>query len=531
ISTGMGLLVNLGRKRKMQLALRREAPGKAMPAVRLDGEEEERLNLDELGGVERRRKVRLVLTLILITVLILVLPGVMAVLAIDIAFDRTTNFFSGFYLFGLAAVLIPLVLIVFLNIKEQKARKQLEARVEANELQSQVDDLPLPITGSGLAARVTGFGLVIISVVLFVFTPTALQGVLAQAVSLIDRLASNPAGSVVFGLVFAALAGILLLPALLSAFVGGPGKLLKRDLGVLAGLALRLVAVYTLIVFVCHLVILATVQPGYVQSLNGARGDQLGFTAGITAFGLLLAGIYLTPYLWVKAGWNSGDYPTALRRSLFLRKLTVEGSQAARLYSETLLLKGSYLEGESFTRGILRLYRSGKTPLTPAIIVHLGLNLAGQGRYYEAVEALENALRLNPKNGRGYSSLAGTYLSWGREPERARKLLEQGCSRCKYSLMVRLLERRVWGEILANQAWALVRLGRSEEAWQKLSQALGQGDRKMQPALAMLHYYGSQVKEVEGEIEGARQDLEEALRLDPDGAAGKLAAQRLDNAG
>jgi tetratricopeptide (TPR) repeat protein len=173
----------------------------------------------------------------------------------------------------------------------------------------------------------------------------------------------------------------------------------------------------------------------------------------------------------------------------------------------------------------------------------MGMALAGLGRGTEAIDAADQAIRLDPNLSLAHTArfraLRKLGLPWGAELE-ARRALEldpdepnrmsdlagamMQWGRYDEALSVCLQGLRLNPRHLPNlhvQALTLVFLGRVDEARATLGAALVEA-----PSLAALHAAVGLALEQQGDLQGAAIEYREALRLDAGGAMAKRGLRR-----
>jgi tetratricopeptide (TPR) repeat protein len=89
------------------------------------------------------------------------------------------------------------------------------------------------------------------------------------------------------------------------------------------------------------------------------------------------------------------------------------------------------------------------------------------------------------------------------------------------------MDRFRLGEMWGNHAWALAMLGRHTQAAESLERAFEETDRKHKPGMAILYYCAGQAMCLRGAQAAAIEYFEQARKVDPQGAAGTLAAHAL----
>jgi hypothetical protein len=237
--------------------------------------------------------------------------------------------------------------------------------------------------------------------------------------------------------------------------------------------------------------------------------------------------VFLLPFFWALAPVRRANYAGALRRVLFLRRLRSHSATFLYLHGTVHLFAGEYQEAEARLRESLEQEQKGATPTMGSTLENLGCALRGQGRYEEAVKAIESAIEISPDAAGCYISLADVYLRQGVQPERVLELLAQAQENKSSSILRSRADRHRWAEIWASRAWALTLQGRHAEAAEALEQALAKRDRKFKPGLADLHCRAGQVMRLRGDKAAAIEHWRQAQQIDPRGEAGQWAGRLL----
>ncbi len=147
-----------------------------------------------------------------------------------------------------------------------------------------------------------------------------------------------------------------------------------------------------------------------------------------------------------------------------------------------------------------------------AVHRHLGEALIAAGRFGEAEEAFNQAVKVNPNDGGALASLAGLYLDRGANREIALSLARRA----------RELEPQA-SRHLRVLAQALAALDRREEAAQLLRQGVAE-----HPGDAFLALQLARVEVARGQKEAAREEYRRALSLEPNLQAAREGLAALD---
>ncbi len=297
-----------------------------------------------------------------------------------------------------------------------------------------------------------------------------------------------------------------------------------------------------------------------LEFLFRALPDRLeSWGKGSTLISVLAAAVTILPPLvhlsftraplhWVRTALGRGRYDEARRRVQLLSRFLGPDYNLLLLEAEILLLAGRHGEAEQIVRARLveearnspALLLAGRQ--LDALLAVLGQALTGQGRYEEAMRAMEGAIELKPERAVPYSDLAEVYLYQGTEPARALELLEQVLAvkvAGEPALNLALPSKKVVGEeyqlpeyywqaiLWADQAWALALLGRHLDAAPALEQARRVIGRRFLPGVAAVYYRAGQVLRLRGDRAAAMEHWRQAVELDPQGYGGRLAAAAL----
>jgi tetratricopeptide (TPR) repeat protein len=164
---------------------------------------------------------------------------------------------------------------------------------------------------------------------------------------------------------------------------------------------------------------------------------------------------------------RKGDYEGALR---WLRWTSLGNPSAPVLCDEglTLCQAGRLVEAERLCRTGLAMLQA--RPGYPRVRLYavLGFVLMDRGRYAEAEQSFQRAIKEGDQTGNSLSGLAELMLVQGAETEKALAYAGQAIELAQISL------GRVHWAHYANRAWALALLGRAAEARESLDLALQQ---------------------------------------------------------
>ena len=246
---------------------------------------------------------------------------------------------------------------------------------------------------------------------------------------------------------------------------------------------------------------------------------------------LFVIGLSLSTWLFasrimatIQRAIGRGDYTTAMQHletatfwAYGLRKF-VEGT--------VLLFAGRYDKSEHAYRAALVDWRSGCVLGLHVMIANLGWAFIGQGRYEEAVELLEEALGVFKESAYVRTALAEAYLILDQQPNYALQLLVS--AEMYKSQRSSREDQQFWAHLLGNKAWAHTALGEHDDADHTLDLAHERTPADSVPGMAGLHFRTAQVMRIRGNHQVARQHLEQAIRIDPDGGFAFRARAALD---
>ncbi len=236
----------------------------------------------------------------------------------------------------------------------------------------------------------------------------------------------------------------------------------------------------------------------------------------------------LLPSYWVFAAVRRADYDGALRRVAFLQRFQPRSASSLFMQGTVLDYAGRHAEADRILDESLAEGQRQATPEAQAVALeNRGYSALKQGRLEEARRAFEGSIRVRPEGSGPYSGLAEIYLRQGTDAERALSLVEKALGNKRSSLIMRCVDGYRWAEFRANKAWALAAAGRAEEARQALGAAWKKAPKSFRAEMAMLHYRSAQVERLLGNHAKAVDHLRSARGADPNGAAGRLAAEAL----
>ena len=240
--------------------------------------------------------------------------------------------------------------------------------------------------------------------------------------------------------------------------------------------------------------------------------------------------LLLNLFLWylirgVKPLIYRGDYEAGLKFVRGLMWFPTMKHVLINMEGSIYQLAGRYQEAEACFRKVEE-RNATKKERGPrgSNLGSLGWTLMRQKRYTEALEVLQNSIEFYPEGADNFSGMGETLL-WMGKPAEALPYLERGIENKRYRMKT---DQFVWGELLANKAWALAQLGSFDQALSTYKQALTEAEQNMYPAMAGLHVRGAYLYRLMGDEAHAIGELNMALQLDPNGGYGQLAKEALE---
>lgn len=245
----------------------------------------------------------------------------------------------------------------------------------------------------------------------------------------------------------------------------------------------------------------------------------------ILPFVILIVRLVLqrAPFWAAQKPLSRGEYDLALRRLGSVERLH-KSATVLFLKGTVLMFAGRNEEAEAALRASLALERSSIR--RSLAMVNLGYTLLGEGRYEEAKQVLEEAIKLRPTGAVAYSSLAEVYLRQGIEPRKALELLDKGIE-YKRTLMQQDVDLHIFGYLYANRAWALWFLGHPVEADGALDEARKYSSVDVKPGAAGVHYRIGRVLLAEKRSREAAEEFRQARQIDPNGRYAMLSETAL----
>jgi tetratricopeptide (TPR) repeat protein len=289
---------------------------------------------------------------------------------------------------------------------------------------------------------------------------------------------------------------------------------------------------FLLILWAVPTVLLSNIGLGnpapHIQFINWFSRNLLWALLILLGVGVMayLALLYYVIYS-IKPILYRGDHEKALRTIRWWRTFPVISLLTSKMLAEVeggiLVFGGHYAEAEKLIRAMLPAKDNTVRKAQGMRLDNLGWSVMRQGRYSEAIAIFEDSIAKYPEGSDNFSGLGETYLRQGLFPEQAKDYLDRGIENKRYRMDV---DAYVWGELLANRAWALAQLGSCDEARHSLAQALAETEKNCIPALAGLHWRGANVMRLCGTEAEVQEYLQQAIKTDAKGAYGQL-AQRM----
>ena len=184
----------------------------------------------------------------------------------------------------------------------------------------------------------------------------------------------------------------------------------------------------------------------------------------------------------------------SLGRRAALAKTILSGALLLTLGALTWRQCGMYADAETLWRATL-----ARNPGCWLAHTNLGVALAAQGEWQEAVQQCEQALQLNPNDAEAHCMLGGALAGQG-----------------KFAEAIQQYQRAL--QLKPNFAGAYHEWGNALVAQGKLAEAIQQYERAIQldPEFAGAHYNLGVALAAQGQLTEAIQQYEQALQLNPD---------------
>jgi tetratricopeptide (TPR) repeat protein len=138
---------------------------------------------------------------------------------------------------------------------------------------------------------------------------------------------------------------------------------------------------------------------------------------------------------------------------------------------------------------------------------------------------LERAIELHLGGGRELAGLGEWYIYQRKEPQKALELIAQANVALAGARLSARRRNNVLAFRYADEAWALAQLRRNAEAESKLAKAFLMIDASYDFGMASVHWTAGMTHKVMGQLDQAREHFSKAVRIDPHGRYGKLAAR------
>ena len=285
-----------------------------------------------------------------------------------------------------------------------------------------------------------------------------------------------------------------------------------------------------------------TIPPPIEEQLKANRGTHAGVTrklvhaAGFCVYVVALVALMRIPavrpwhlviyrgqvalvigYVWIMTRLRvrihrmarNGKYQTALRLDRFWSLWPLYG---ASLKGIILFDQGRYREAQAFLRP-LAFDAQGNPKLGSMELYCYAIALVNDDRAAEAEPLLDAAVKASPEKDSYAVALAGCLLTEGKDPDRARALLEEIISRSSQ----RGVPRSDRANRIARYAWALAACGRRSEAQQQIDAALAAGQGLGPGDLAGVYYFVGETWRTLQEGRKARDAYAKAVQLRPEG--------------
>lgn len=232
---------------------------------------------------------------------------------------------------------------------------------------------------------------------------------------------------------------------------------------------------------------------------------------------------------WIESPLRRGEYDRAIGRVRRVEEFSIIPRFYLNRHGVILLYSGRLEEARKiFEEAIVGQRNDGK-PAGAMELANIGSVLKCQGKYEEAIKMFEGSIAISQGQAMVYSDLAEALLYKGVDLPLALDLTERAWKNQQASLESRWLSSHQGGQILANRAWALAKLGRHQEADETLMRAFAVADKSFTPVLAGIHLRAGYVMLARGERSRADEYFTQGHRLDPQGHYGRLCAKELEH--
>ncbi len=269
-------------------------------------------------------------------------------------------------------------------------------------------------------------------------------------------------------------------------------------------------------------------QIRFSPQLSGLFANPVIAIGTIIAIPAIISGLFLWYLISVvKKLVYAGDYEDGLKFVRRWKWLPIMKNILINLEGSILHMAGRYAEAEACFSKVEVASRNPKKNQRQARgsnLGSLGWALMRQERYSEALEVFQESIDLYPEGADNFSGLGETLLWMGNAPQEALKYLDRGIENKRYRMNT---DRFVWGELLANRAWALAQAGDCDQALKTYQQALTETEQDCMPALAGLHVRGAYILRLCGDEAKATSELNIAINMDRLGGYGQLAKAAL----
>ena len=220
-----------------------------------------------------------------------------------------------------------------------------------------------------------------------------------------------------------------------------------------------------------------------------------------------------------KPKFDAGDYDGALR---IARWVSLGFPNPLLLHREglTLSLAGRLSEAEQRYRKALEM-AAGSKYRVERLHACLGNVLVDRGRYDQAEQCFQRAIKAGDVTGSAQAGLAELRLAQGVEAEKALDYAGQAIEHAK-----RRPGKPVPGTFCADEAWALALLGRGEEAREALAQAMRVPETSVF-GRAEMHWRAGMALAAMQQPEEAWKHFEMGHKADPRGKYGRRCQEQL----
>ena len=230
--------------------------------------------------------------------------------------------------------------------------------------------------------------------------------------------------------------------------------------------------------------------------------------------------------IWTYGLARRGENDKALVINRRLSRIPGYGSSLEGLI---LFNAGRYAEARAFSRP--KAFDKQGNPLLTSIDFYIyALTLVDDGQEAEGEKLLREAVQAPQCKGSMKIALAACLLTQRKEPDYARKLMEEAMMGPQRPITA-FGERADRARRIAQYGWALASCGNRQESEARIQEAFALADGLNGSDLAGVHYFAGEAWRAMGDPSKARSAFQETLRLSPNGCiaiSARKAQARLD---